>query len=208
MRLSLLLLLFCYVCNQSFPQSVADDNANRSIKNPDDLGRQFYRAIKSNRYEQAKNASTLTLTQTDMKNIGHDLIKMIERKIEAGAYQRPADGHAMIGAIRHAFLDQEEVKKQFAKFELEEKSFKKSFFNIQASAKKLGFNWDQTKYLKTDSSRVKPDKHIPLSMGDLYIHFTANNREFRIKLPNCANPPKIGWLMDSDPLSLEIVKTK
>ena len=208
MRASLLLLLFCYVCNQSFPQGAVDDNANRTIKNPNDLGRQFYGAIKNNRYEQAKNASALTLTQTDMKNIGHDLIKMIERKIEDGVYQDPADGHAMIGGIRSTFLNEEEIKKQFAKFEQEEKIFKKSFFDIQASAKKLGYNWGQTKYLKTDSSRVKSDKHVPLPMGDLYIHFTADNREFRIKLPNCANPPKIGWLMDSDPLSLEIVKTK
>ena len=208
MRASLLLLLFFYVCNQSFSQGAADDNANRTIKNPNDLGRQFYGAIKNNRYEQAKNASALTLTQTDMKNIGHDLIKIIERKIEGGTYQDPADGHAMIVGIRSTFLNEEEIKKQFAKFEQEEKIFKKSFFDIQASAKKLGFNWGQTKYLKTDSSRVKSDKHVPLPMGDLYIHFTADNREFRIKLPNCANPPKIGWLMDSDPLSLEIVKTK
>tara|TARA_B100001123_G_scaffold222872_1_gene250985 strand:- start:385 stop:1011 length:627 start_codon:yes stop_codon:yes gene_type:complete len=208
MRASLLLLLFCYVCNQSFSQGAADDNANRTIKNPNDLGRQFYRAIKNNRYEQAKNASALTLTQTDMKNIGHDLIKMIERKIEDGVYKDPADGHAMIGGIRSAFLNEEEIKKQFAKSEQVEKIFKKSFFDIQASAKKHGFNWGQTKHLKTDSSRVKSDRHVPLPMGDIYIHFMADNREFRIKLPNCANPPKIGWLMDPAPLSLEIVKTK
>ncbi len=208
MRASLLLFLFCCLCNQSFPQGAADDDANRVIKSPDDLGLRIFRAIQNNRYEQAKNASALTLTKTDMKNIGHDLIKIIERKIEGGTYQDPADGHAVIGGIRSTFLNEEEIKKQFAKLEQEEKNLKKSFFDIQASAKKLGFNWGQTKHLKTDSSRVKSDKHVPLPMGDLYIHFTADNREFRIKLPNCANPPKIGWLMDSDPLSLEIVKTK
>jgi hypothetical protein len=208
MRASLLLLLFFYVCNQSFSQGAADDDANRVIKSPDDLGLRIFRAIQNNRYEQAKNASALTLTKTDMKNIGHDLIKIIERKIEEGTYQDPADGHAVIGGIRSTFLNEEEIKKQFAKLEQEKKILKKSFFDIQASAKKIGFNWGQTKYLKTDSSRVKSDKHVPLPMGDIYIRFMADNREFRIKLPNCANPPKIGWLMDPAPLSLEIVKTK
>ena len=208
MRASLLLFLFCCLCNQSFPQGAADDDANRVIKSPDDLGLRIFRAIQNNRYEQAKNASALNLTKTDMKNIGHDLIKIIERKIEEGTYQDPADGHAVIGGIRSTFLNEEEIKKQFAKFGQEEKILKKSFFDIHASAKRHGFNWSQTKHLRTDSSQIKPDKHVPLPMGDLYIHFTADNREFRIKLPNCANPPKIGWLMDSDPLSLEIVKTK
>ena len=208
MKASLLLLLFCSLCNQSFPQGSADDDANRVIKNPDDLGRKILRAIQNNRYEQAKNASALILTQKDMKNIGYDLIKMIERKIEVGTYQDPADGHAMIGGIRSTFLNEEEIKKQFAKLEQKEKILKTSFFNVHASAKKLEFNWSQTKHLRTDSSHIKPDKHVPLPMGDLYIHFMADNREFRIKLPNCANPPKIGWLIGSDPLSLEIVKTK
>ena len=208
MRASLLLVLFFSLYHQSFSQGAADDDANSLIKNPNDLGRLIFRAIQNNRYEQAKNASALILTQKNMKNIGHDLIKMIERKIEDGAYEDPADGHAMIGGIRSAFLNEEEIKKQFAKFQKEEKILKKSFLDIHASAKKLGFNWGQTKYLRTDSSHIKPDKHVPLPIGDLYIHFMADKREFRIKLPNCANPPKIGWLMDSDPLSLEIVKTK
>lgn len=208
MRVTFLLLFFFCIRAQSFAQGAADDDADRIIKSPDDLGRRIYHAIQNNRYERAKTASALVLSQKDMKKIGNDLIKAIGRKINAGTYEDPADGHAMIAGIRATFLNEEEIKKQFEKFEKEGKILKKSFLHIHSSAKKLGFDWAKTKYLKTDSSHIKPDKHVPLPMGDLYIHFMAGKREFRIKLPNCANPPNIGWLMDSDPLSLETVKTK
>ena len=206
MRVTALLLIFICIRSQSFAQGAADDDANHVIKSPDDLGQRIYRAIQNNRYEQAKNVSALILTQKDMRRIGHDLIKSIERKINAGTYEDPADGHAMIAGIRGTFLNEKEIKEQFKKFDQEEKTFKKSFLDIHSSAKKLGFDWPKTKYLRTDSSAIRPDKHVPLPMGDLFVHFMAGKREFRIKLPNCANPPNLGWLSDSDPLSLEPVK--
>ncbi|MDG2213319.1 MAG: hypothetical protein P8M70_05795, partial [Verrucomicrobiota bacterium] len=67
-------------------------------------------------------------------------------------------------------------------------------------------DWQKTKYLRTDSSRIKKDNEIPMPIGNLFIHFMGDDREFRIKLPNCAKIPTLGWLTDSDPLSLEPVK--
>ena len=208
MRASLLFLIFFGLCNQSLSQGAANDNANRALKKSDDLGRRIFHAIQNNQYERAKDASALILTQKDMKRIGHDLIKSIERQIHAGTYKDPADGHAMIAGIRSIFLNEKEIQKQFKKFEQEEKKFRKSFLDIHSSAKKLGFDWLKAKYLRTDNSAIKPDKHVPLSIGDLFVHFTAEKREFRIKLPNCAELSFLGWLVDSDPLTLETVKIK
>ena len=208
MRVTALLLFFICINAQSFAQGAADDDANRIIKSPDDLGRQIYHAIQNDRYDQAKSASALMLSQKDMKQIGHDLIKTIKQRIKAGAYEDPADGQAIIQGIKGTFLNEQEIKKQFAKLEQEEKNFKESFIKMKATAKNLGFDWLKTKYLRTDSSSIKPDKHVPLPVGDLYVHFMAKKREYRIKLPNCANPPNLGWLMDSDPLSLEPLNKK
>ena len=189
-------------------QGTAEDSSPRRYNTPDALGRQVFQATIAGNYKQIKNASAFALTPKDMRQIGHDLIKSINQKIKAGEYENPADGQAVIQGIRGTFLDDGEIKKQFAKLKKEEKTFKESFNQIHGMDKTRGFDWQKTKYLRTDSSHIKKDNEIPLPIGNLFIHFTAGDREFRIKLPNCANPPNMGWLIDSDPLSLEPVKTK
>ena len=166
----------------------------------------MFQAIKTGNYKKAKNASALMLTPKDMRDIGRNLIKSINQKIKAGAYENPADGQAIIQGIKGTFLDEEEIKKQFAKLKQEEMRFKKSFNQIHGMNKNLGFDWQKTKYLRTDSSRIKKHNEIPMPIGNLFIHFMAGDRESRIKLPNCAHLPNLGWLTDSDPLSLEPVK--
>ena len=191
---------------EAFTQGAAEDNSPKIHQTPDALGLHLFQAIKTGNYKQVKTASALALTPKDMRQIGHDLIKSVEQKIKDGDYENPADGQAVIQGIRGTFLDDEEIKKQFAKLKKEEKTFKESFNQIHGMDKTHGFDWQKTKYLRTDSSRIKKDRMIPLTVGDLFIHFMAGDREFRIKLPNCATPPTLGWLTDSDPLSLEPVK--
>ena len=206
MRVIIPLIVYFSIIPPAYTQGTAEDNSPRKFQTPDALGRHLYKAIKAGKYKQAKNASALALTPKDMKNIGQDLIKLVEQKIHNGDYQNPADGQAIIGGIRGTFLNNEEVKKQFGKLKKEEKVFKKSFEQIRAMTKKHRFDWQKTKYLRTDSSNIKKENEIPMPVGNLFIHFMATDREFRIKLPNCANPSKLGWLTDSDPLTLEPLK--
>jgi hypothetical protein len=193
---------------EAFTQGAAEDNSPKNHQTPDALGHHLFQAIKTGNYKQVKTASALALTRKDMRQIGHDLIKSVEQKIKDRDYENPADGQAVIQGIRGTFLDDEEIKKQFAKLKNEEKTFKESFNQIHGMDKTRGFDWQKTKYLRTDSSRIKKDRMIPLTVGDLFIHFMAGDKEFRIKLPNCAALPTLGWLTDSDPLSLETLKTK
>ena len=204
---SLIILVLCLF--KADAQGIAEDTSPKRYRTPEALGWHFFKAIKTGNYNQIKNASTLALTPKDMKDIGQDLIKAVEQKIKAGDYENPANGQAVIQGIRETFLDNEEIKKQFEKLKKEEKVFKESYNQIHGMDKTRGFDWQKTKYLRTDSSNIKKDNEIPMPIGNLFIHFTATGREFRIKLPNCANPPKLGWLTDSDPLTLEPVnKTK
>ena len=190
---------------EAFTQGAAEDNSPKIHQTPDALGLHLFQAIKTGNYKQVKTASALALTPKDMRQIGHDLIKSVEQKIKAGAYENPADGEAIIQGIKGTFLNEEEIKKQFAKLKQEEMRFKKSFNQIRGMDKTHGFDWQKTKYLRTNSSLIKNDDEIPMLIGDLFIHFMAGDREFRIKLPNCAHLPNLGWLIDSDPLSLEPV---
>ncbi len=187
-------------------QGTAEYTSPKRYGTPDALGRQVFQSVATGNYKELKNASALVLTQKDMKQIGQDLIKSVEQKINIGGFDKPADGHAVIQGIRLTFLDGEEIKKQFAKLKQEEMRFKKSFNQIHGMDKTHGFDWQKTKYLRTDSSLIKNDDEIPMLIGDLFIHFMAGDREFRIKLPNCAHLPNLGWLIDSDPLSLKPVK--
>jgi len=191
-------------------QDIAEDNSPKMHQTPDALGRHVFEAIRNNKYTQAKNTSPLIFTPTDMKQIGRDLIKSVEQKINKGDYDKPADGHAIIQGIRLTFLNDDEIKKQFLKVKKEEKNFRKSFEKIQGMAQKHGFQWKRTEYLRTDDSQIMKDKSFTgMPIGNLFIHFMAGDRKFSIKLPHCAKPPKLGWLIDSDPLSLEPVnKTK
>ena len=187
-------------------QGTAEDTSPKRYGTPDALGRQAFQSVATGNYKELKNASALVLTQKDMKQIGQDLIKSVEQKINKGDFDKPADGHAVIQGLRLTFMNDDEIKKQFLKFKKEEENFRKSFEQIRGMAQKHDFKWKKTKYLRTDSSYIKKDDEIPMPIGNLFIHFMAGDREFRIKLPNCANPPKLGWLTDSDPLTLEPVK--
>ena len=187
-------------------QGTAEDTSPKRYATPDALSRHLFQVIRTGNYKQLKNASALVLSQKDMKDIGQNLIKSVEQKIKAGAYENPADGEAIIQGIKGTFLNEEEIKKQFAKLKQEEMRFKKSFNQIRGMDKTHGFDWQKTKYLRTNSSLIKNDDEIPMLIGDLFIHFMAGDREFRIKLPSCAHLPNLGWLIDSDPLSLKPVK--
>ena len=91
-------------------------------------------------------------------------------------------------------------------------------FNIQSTNVEEGYTKKVNSYtglkrgvdiVNLHNDSYGEDNEIPMPIGNLFIHFTATDREFCIKLPNCANPPKLGWLTDSDPLTLEPVnKTK
>ena len=206
MRVIIPLFLFLSAIPEVYTQGTAVDTSPRKFQTPDALGRHLFQAIKTGDYKQAANASALALTSKDMKHIGQDLIKIVEQKIKAGDYENPADGQAVIQGIRDTFLNEDEIKRQFAKLKQEEKKFKKSFNQVHDMDQTHGFDWQKTKYLRTDSAQIKKDRMVPLTVGDLFIHFKSANQEFRINLPNCANPPHLGWLTDSDPLSLEPVK--
>ena len=206
MRMITILCILILDIPEAFAQGIAEDTSPRIFQTPDALGRQVLQYIATGNYKQLKNTSALMLSQKDMKQIGKDLIKSVEQKINKGDFEKPADGHAVIQGIRGTFLSEEEIKKQFAKLKQEEMRFKKSFNQTHGMSKTHGFDWQKTKYLRTDSSLIKKDNEIPMPIGNLFIHFMADGREFRIKLPNCANPPNLGWLTDSDPLSLEPVK--
>ena len=206
MRVIIPLFLFLSAIPEVYTQGTAEDTSPRKFKTPDALGRHLFQAIKTGNYKQAANASALAINSKDMKHIGQDLIKIVEQKIKAGDYENPADGQAVIQGIRGTFLNEDEIKKQFAKLKQDEKKFKKSFNQVHDMDQIQGFDWKKAKYLRTDSAQIKKDRMVPLTVGDLFIHFKSANQEFRIKLPNCANPPRLGWLTDSDPLSLEPVK--
>ena len=206
MRVITALFILFFGISEAFTQGTAENTSPRKFQTPDTLGHHLFQVINTGNYNQLKNASALVLSQKDMKDIGRNLIKSINQKIKAGAYENPADGQAIIQGIKGTFLDEEEIKKQFAKLKQEEMRFKKSFNQIHGMDKTHGFDWQKTKYLRTDSSLIKNDDEIPMLIGDLFIHFMAGDREFRIKLPNCAHLPNLGWLIDSDPLSLKPVK--
>ena len=187
-------------------QDRAEDNSPKIHQTSDALGRHVFESIKKNKYNQAKSTSPLIFSPADMKQIGQDLIKSVEQKINNGDYDKPADGHAIIQGIRLTFLNNDEIKKQFLKVKKEEENFKKSFVQIQGMAQTHGFKWKKTEYLRTDNSQInKDDTFTGMPIGNLFIYFTADESKFCIKLPSCAKPPKLGWLIDSDPLTLEPV---
>jgi hypothetical protein len=141
-----------------------------------------------------------------MKTIGDDIIKAIESKLKNGGFKNPKIGRTMMKSIREDLGSPEKLAMQMKDLQKKEPAFKESLAAVRAQAKAAGVDWNKAKYLRTDASNAKEDEDIPLRTGDLFIHFKAAGKEYRIKLDDCAKTPRWGWMLGPDKLQFDTVK--
>jgi hypothetical protein len=186
--------------------TVAEDSGRASLLTPEALGKTVYEAIAKNRYPQLRAVSALSLDVKEMKTIGDDIIKAIEAKLKNGGFENPEIGRTMLKSIREDLGSPEGLAQQMKELQQKEPDFKKSLADVRAQAKAAGVDWNKAKYLRTDASNAKEDEDIPLRTGDLFIHFKAAGKEYRIKLDDCAKTPRWGWMLGLDKLQFDTVK--
>jgi hypothetical protein len=186
--------------------TVAEDSGRANLLSPEALGKTVYRAIATNQYPQLRAVSALSLDVKEMKTIADDIIKAIEAKLKNGGFENPEIGRVMLKSISEDLGSPEKLAVQVKDLQKKEPAFKESLATVRAQAKTTGVNWAKAKYLKTDASNAKQDEDIPLRTGDLFIHFKAAGKEYRIKLNDCAKTPRWGWMLGPDELQLDPVK--
>jgi hypothetical protein len=187
-------------------ETVAEKSSRTTLLTPESLGKTVYEAIAKNRYPQLRAASALSLDAKEMEIFGNDIIKAIEAKLKNGGFENPEIGHTILKSIREDLVSPEKLAMQIKDLQKKESAFKKSLATLRSQAKAAGVDWTKAKYLSTDASNSKADEDIPLRTGDLFIHFKAAGKEYRIKLDNCAKTPRWGWMLGPDKLQLDAVK--
>ena len=186
--------------------AVAEDSGRATLLTPEALGKTVYEAISKNRYPKLRSVSALSLVAKEMETVGGDIIKAIENKLKNGGFGDPEIGRAMLKSIREDLGSPKKVAKQMRDLQKKEPDFQKSLATLRAQAKTAGVDWAKAKYLRTDASNAKQDEDIPMHTGDLFIHFKAAGKEYRIKLDDCAKTPRWGWMLGPDELQLDTVK--
>ena len=186
--------------------TVSEDSGRANLLSPEALGQTVYRAIANNKYPQLRAVSALSLEAKEMKTIADDIIKAIEAKLKNGGFENPEIGRTMLKSIREDLGSPEGLAQQMKDLQQKEPDFKKSLADVRAQAKAAGVDWNKAKYLRTDASNAKEDEDIPLRTGDLFIHFKAAGKEYRIKLDDCAKTPRWGWMLGPDKLQFDTVK--
>jgi len=186
--------------------NVAEDSGRATLLTPEALGKTVYEAIANNKYLQLRAVSALSLEAKEMKTIADDIIKAIEAKLKNGGFENPEIGRTMLKSIREDLGSPEGLAQQMKELQQKEPDFKKSLADVRAQAKAAGVDWNKAKYLRTDASNAKEDEDIPLRTGDLFIHFKAAGKEYRIKLDDCAKTPRWGWMLGLDKLQFDTVK--
>ena len=185
--------------------AVAEDTGRATLLTPEALGKTVYEAIAQNRYPKLRSVSALSLGAKEMETVGGDIIKAIENKLKNGGFGDPEIGHAMLKSIREDLGSPKKLAKQMRDLQKKEPDFQKSLATVHAQAKAAGVDWTKAKYLRTDASNAKQDEDIPMRTGDLFIHFKAAGKEYRIKLNDCAKTPRWGWMLGPDELQLDPV---
>ena len=188
--------------------TVAEDSSRASLLTPEALGKTVYEAVAKNIYPQLRAVSALSLDVKEMKTIGDDIIKAIEAKLKSGGFKNPEIGRTMMKSIREDLGSPEKLAMQMKDLQKKESAFKESLATVRAQAKTTDVDWDKAKYLKTDASNAKQDEDIPLRTGDLFIHFIAAEKEYRIKLNDCAKTPRWGWMLGPDKLQFNPASIK
>ena len=190
-------------------QDVAAQESGRgNIPTPEVFGTTVYNAIANNNYPQLRAVSALSLDLNEMETIGSDIIKVIATKLNNNGFVDPEIGNQMLKSIRKDLGSPEGLAKQMKELQQKEPKFKESLNRLRAQAQATGVDWTKAKYLKTEASNAKLDEDIPLRTGDVFIHFKAAGKEYRIKLDDCAKTPRWGWMLGPDELQLDTVKNK
>ncbi|SVB62325.1 uncharacterized protein METZ01_LOCUS215179, partial [marine metagenome] len=73
---------------------------------------------------------------------------------------------------------------------------KERFEEVIGEGVSQSIDWSKAKFVKIDKNIEKRDK---IEGGDLFIVFTHNNDEFKIKLDDCMNLPTYGWVITHGP---------
>ena len=187
-------------------QTKAEIERPLAFETPEALGRQVLAAFQQGNYRALKKVSAFTITQPQMKAIGESLIEIAKERIKNQEVKNVDATRAFIDSIRKDLIHPKGLAKEFIQIQKMEPAFQKSFETVRNEAGNLGFKWKESKFLKVDSSKTEILEEVGLRTGPLYLHFQAKNREYRLHLPNCAKPPKLGWLAGPEPLKLQPVK--
>jgi len=136
------------------PGTGQSDDAKR-FAGANAFGEYVVNAFVKEDYKRFKIASTLAVTKDETRRTVQDISILIKKGIKDGTI--PPHGRNIVNALQMEIDDPDHWEFNDKQMKEAEPRFQKSFQDICAQDKALGFDWADAKYLRTDTSKTKID---------------------------------------------------